>query len=59
MVTARVSAAAPTTRFDGLPITGDWILSSPLPPGVSCDSPGLPSNLVVIATTRCTGGGQP
>jgi len=58
MVTARVSSAAPTTRFAGLPIVGDWILSSPLPPGASCDSPGLPSNLVVVAYTQCTGGGQ-
>ncbi len=55
MVTARVSPAAPTTQFAGLAIGGDWILSSPLPPGVSCDSPGLPSSLVVVAYTRCNG----
>jgi hypothetical protein len=59
MVTARVSPGAPTTRFAGLPIDGDWLLSSPLPPGASCGSPGLPSNLVVVAYTRCTGGGPP
>lgn len=59
MVTARVSSAAPTTRFAGLPINGDWILSSPQPPGASCDLSGLPSNLVVVAYTRCSGGGSP
>jgi hypothetical protein len=59
LVTARVSSAAPTTRFAGLPIVGDWILSSPLSPGASCDSPGLPSNLVVIAYTRCASGDPP
>lgn len=59
MVTARVSSAAPATSFAGLPVAGDWILSSPLPPGASCDSdsPDLPSNLVVVAYTRCTRGG--
>ena len=59
VVTARVSAAAPTTRFAGLPIVGDWILASPLLPGASCDSPGLPSNLVVIVHPQCAGGGSP
>lgn len=58
VVTARVSAAAPATQFAGLPIVGDWQLSVSLPPEVSCDSPDLPSNLVVVVYTQCSPGGS-
>jgi hypothetical protein len=54
-VTAHVSPTSPTTRFDGVPIVGDWIISSQLSPGESCDSPRLPNNLVVVAYTKCGG----
>lgn len=56
-VTAHVAPGAPATRFAGQPIDGDWIISSRLAPGQTCDSPGLPGNLIVIASTQCAGGG--
>lgn len=56
-VTAHVAPGAPATRFTGLPLAGDWIISSPLAPGESCDSPRLPANLIVVAYTQCAGGG--
>ncbi len=59
VVTAQLSAAAPSAAFAGLPISGDWQLSSPLPPGVSCDGPDLPANLVVVVYTQCSTGGSP
>lgn len=58
-VTAHVAPGAPTTRFTGLPLAGDWIISSPLAPGEACDPPQLPANLIVIAYTQCAGGGSP
>jgi hypothetical protein len=58
-VTAHVAPAAPTDRFAGMPIAGDWVLSSALAAGESCDPPSLPNNLVVVAYTNCgDGGGQ-
>jgi hypothetical protein len=56
-VTAHVAPGSPTPRFSGMPLVGDWILSSPLSPGESCDPPRLPSNLIVVAYTHCGGGG--
>lgn len=57
-VTAHISSTAPTDRFAGMPIVGDWIISSALSSGESCDPPRLPNNLVVVAYTQCGGGGQ-
>lgn len=56
-VTAHVAPGAPTTRFTGLLLAGDWIISSPLAPGESCAPPQLPANLIVVAYTQCVGGG--
>jgi hypothetical protein len=59
-VTAHISPGAPTTRFAGMPIGGDWAISSKLAAGESCDAPRLPNNLVVVAYTSCAGeGGGP
>jgi hypothetical protein len=58
-VTAHVTADAPASNFAGLPINGDWIIASPVRSDESCDAPGLPSNLVIVAYTTCGGGGQP
>jgi len=55
-VTAHVAPAAPTDRFAGMPIGGDWVISSPLAAGESCDPPSLPNNLVVVAYTNCGDG---
>ena len=64
-VTAHVAPGAPSARFSGVPLVGDWVLSSPLSPGESCDPPRLPSdpprlpsNLIVIAYTHCGGAGE-
>jgi hypothetical protein len=58
-VTAHVAPGAPVTQFTGLPLAGDWIISSPLAPGETCDS-RLPANLIVVAYTQCArGGGTP
>lgn len=56
-VTAHVAPGAQTTRFAGMSLAGDWIISSPLAPGEACGSPRLPANLVVVAYTQCAGGG--
>lgn len=56
-VTARVSAAAASDAFRGLPLAGDWTIASPQPDG-SCEPASLPSNLILTAYTRCGGGGQ-
>jgi hypothetical protein len=56
-VTAHVAPGSASSRFAGLPIAGDWILSSPLAPGESCDPPRLPGNLIVVAYMQCAGGG--
>ena len=53
---ARITSAAPTTKsFAGRPLVGDWVISSALLPGESCDptTPKLPDNLVVVAYTQC------
>lgn len=58
-VTAHVAPDAPTTRFAGLPIVGDWLVSSTLLPSESCDPPRLPANLAVVAYTKCGEEGTP
>jgi hypothetical protein len=56
-VTAHVAADAPSRAFAGLPINGDWVISSPLLPGESCsgNQPVLPNSLIVYAYTSCNG----
>jgi hypothetical protein len=53
---ARITPAA-STSFAGRPLAGDWVISSPLLPGETCDpaAPKVPDNLVVVAYTRCEG----
>jgi hypothetical protein len=54
---AHIAAGSPTTVFAGLPVNGDWEISSPLLPGETCsgDHPVLPSNLILQAYTSCSG----
>jgi hypothetical protein len=56
-VIAHVAPGEPATRFAGVPINGDWIISSPLAPGEACDPPRLPASLIVTVYTQCGGGG--
>jgi hypothetical protein len=55
--TARITPATSSTSFAGRPLAGEWVISSPLLPGESCDpaAPIVPANLVVVAYTRCEG----
>ena len=56
-VTAHIAPGAPTAQFAGMPIAGDWAISSMLAADESCDPPRLPSNLVVMVYTSCDGEG--
>lgn len=55
-VQGTVSPGAPSTQFAGLPIMGDWVLTSPLAAGEVCDTPTLPRSLVVDVFTQCVPG---
>jgi hypothetical protein len=55
-VHATVSPGTIATQFAGMPIMGDWTLTSPLAPGESCGTPTLPRSLIVDAFTQCTPG---
>ena len=58
-VHARVAPGQSSTAFAGTPITGDWVLTSPLQPGEACGTPTLPHNLVVDVFTQCVPGAHP
>ena len=55
-VQATVSPGALSTQFAGLPILGDWVLTSPLAAGEVCGTPTLPRSLVVDVFTQCVPG---
>ena len=55
-VHAMVSPGATPTEFAGMPVVGDWFLSSPLGPGEACGTATLPRNLVVDVFTQCVPG---
>lgn len=56
-LTAHIAPGAPSAVFAGLPVNGDWEISSPLLADESCsgDHPALPNNLIVQAYTKCNG----
>jgi hypothetical protein len=54
---ATVSPGQTTDLLAGLPIAGDWVISTVLLPDESCDPPRFPNNLPVRVYTTC--GGQP
>ncbi|MDB4963974.1 MAG: hypothetical protein JWP01_3973 [Myxococcales bacterium] len=60
-VTAHVTPDQTSRALAGLPINGDWVISSPLLPGETCDGPKpvLPNNLIVRAYAQCNSEGQP
>jgi hypothetical protein len=55
-VQGTVSPGTPSMKFAGLPIMGDWVLTSPLAPGEVCGTPTLPRSLVVDVFTQCVPG---
>lgn len=54
-VTAHVVPGQLSTELAGLPINGDWTISSPLIAGESCETPVLPNGLIVRAYASCGG----
>jgi hypothetical protein len=57
---AHITTSQPSAAFAGMPINGDWVISSPLLQGETCDKakPVLPSNLIVRAYANCHGGSR-
>jgi hypothetical protein len=55
-VHAAVSPGTGATQFAGMPIMGDWVLTSPLAARESCGTPTLPRSLVVDVFTQCVPG---
>ena len=53
---APVSPGTTATQFAGMPIMGDWVLTSPLAAGEACGTPTLPRSLVVDVFTQCVPG---
>jgi hypothetical protein len=49
------AATGPVTAFAGKPISGDWILESPLSPDEHCGQPSLPATLGIEIYTACRG----
>jgi hypothetical protein len=47
------------THFGGLPVAGDWLITTPLQPGEVCGTPTLPHNLAINVTAQCVGEGTP
>lgn len=56
---ATLAPETTTATFAGLPVVGDWKVSSPLLPGEACGTSSLPRNLVVDVFAQCTQEGQP
>jgi hypothetical protein len=56
-VHATVRPGTFATEFAGMPIMGDWILTSPLARGEACGTPTLPRSLNVDVFTQCAPGG--
>lgn len=53
---ATVRPGTIATEFAGMPIVGDWLLTSPLAPGEACGTPTLPRSLIVDVFTQCAPG---
>ena len=52
-VHATVGPGVVATQFAGLPVTGDWTLTTPLGTGEACGTPALPHNLVADVFLQC------
>ncbi len=55
-VHATVRPGTIATAFAGMPIVGDWILTSTLAPGEACGTPTLPRSLNVDVFAQCSPG---
>ena len=53
---AVVAPGTVATQFAGMPVLGDWVITSSLRAGEACHTPSLPRSLAVDVFTQCRAG---